>query len=200
MKTLETSYVILPCAKITVRASRMDGLDLFAQCKATETPQYNILAGFGDHLFHKVAHYYCLILHPGLHHQYLLTQHPLEFAVNNLITLRRWNTLHRRILQNRVTGLFNNLGRYVFEVNVLGGSTTDLQGQIISQLTETVTASNKVGAAIELQQYSQVMVVMNVGEDATLFGLTAGRHHLLSLVTTPGIENFDGLIPTFRFG
>src|SRR5713226_7308965 len=123
MKTLETSYVILPCAKITVRASRMDGLDLFAQCKATETPQYNTLTGFGDHLFHKVAHCYCLILHPGLHHQYLPTQHLLELVVNDLFTLPLWHTRHRRVFQDRVTRLFNKLDRHVFKVDVLGRNT-----------------------------------------------------------------------------
>src|SRR5215469_8284242 len=119
MKTFETSYVILPCAKINVRASRIATLHLFAQCKAAETPQYNILTGFGDHLFHEITHDYCLILHPGLHHQYLLTQHLLELVVNDLVAPRWWDTLHRRIIQNRVTGLFNNLGWHVFKVDVL---------------------------------------------------------------------------------
>src|SRR5258708_9671903 len=132
MKTLETSYVILPCAKITVRASRMDGLDLFAQCKATETPQYNILTGFGDHLFHKVAHCYCLILHPGLHHQYLLTQLLLELVVNDLVAPRWWDTFHRCIIQNRVTGLFNNLGWSAFKVYLLSSDTGHLYSSVIT--------------------------------------------------------------------
>src|SRR5712691_3709716 len=57
----------------------------FAQCKATEASQYNILTCFGNHLFHKVAHNHCLILDPGLHHQYLLTQYLLELVVNDLV-------------------------------------------------------------------------------------------------------------------
>src|SRR5438445_8016002 len=122
----------------------------FAQCKATEASQYNILTCFGDCLFHKVAHNNCLILNPGLHHQYLLTQYLLEFVVNDLVALCFWNTFHRWIFQNCFAGFFNNLGWHVIKVDILWGNACDLHGNVTGQVAKTFAASNKVGAAVKL--------------------------------------------------
>src|SRR5437588_12138432 len=52
----------------------------FTECKAAEAPQYNILTSIGDYLTYEITHSDCLVLHPGLQHQYLLTQYLLELV------------------------------------------------------------------------------------------------------------------------
>src|SRR5258708_32909681 len=62
-------------------------------------------------------------------------------------------------------------------------------------MTETLTTSNKVSAAIELKQHPYAMIMMDIRKDASSLGLTACIYHFLGLLVTSCFELFHRLIP-----
>jgi len=70
---------------------------LLTEFKAAETPQDDVLAGFGNHPTNKVANDDRFILYPWLHHQDLLTKLFFELAVDKVLALLCRNTSQRRV-------------------------------------------------------------------------------------------------------
>ena len=70
-----------------------------------------------------------------------------------------------------------------------------MQSELTGKFTEALAASHKVCATIQFKQYAYIMVVMNIGKDATLFGFAICHDHLVGFFIAFGVKNFDGLLP-----
>src|SRR5947209_18438428 len=71
---------------------------LLTEFKTAETPQDDVLTGFGNHPANEIANDDRFILYPWLHHQDLLTKLFLEFTVDKVLALLCRNTSQRWVL------------------------------------------------------------------------------------------------------
>src|SRR5258708_37939376 len=173
---------------------------LFAQRETAEASHDNVFTSVGDNLTHQIADRKGLVFHKRLHHQHLRPKDLFEVTMDEVFTPIVGDTSNGRVLQDFLALFFSNLGRHVFKVDVRRRNTSDLQCQVASQGLEALTARDKVGATVQLQQDTHAVIVVNIRENAPLLGLTTSSDHLLGLVVTTGLKDFGSVSPILCFG
>src|SRR5579863_4249498 len=91
---------------------------LLAQFKAAEAAQYNFLASLSNRFVDKITNHHRIVLHPRLHHQYLLTQGLFELVTNDLFTPCLRNTRHGGVFLDSFACLCNDVFWYISIVDI----------------------------------------------------------------------------------